>query len=32
VEYLGATTYVITPGEALARCRENYGADFVAPV
>ena len=32
VEHLGATTHVITPGEALARCRENYGADFVAPV
>ncbi len=32
VEHLGATTHVITSDEALARCRENYGADFVAPL
>ncbi|MEA4913588.1 MAG: carbohydrate kinase family protein [Christensenella sp.] len=31
VEHLGATTHVITPDEALARCRENYSADFAAP-
>ncbi|MDD4312702.1 MAG: carbohydrate kinase family protein [Eubacteriales bacterium] len=30
VEHLGATTHVITPDEALARCRENYGEGFGA--
>ena len=30
VEHLGATTHEITLQEALARCRENYGAGFDA--
>lgn len=30
VEHLGATTHAITLEEALARCRENYGAGFDA--
>ena len=30
VEHLGATAHEITPEEALARCRENYGAGFGA--
>ena len=28
VEHLGATAHAITPEEALARCRENYGEGF----